>query len=104
MVSTPRCGRGNPGSNPGYGSIFILIKVGSDETRHLFGTRVGNFNFMGNHLIAFYAFTMALNMSNFVTCLYTYQYRTVCYVALWSESCNIVQKRYEKGKFRVAIF
>ena len=29
MVRTPRCGRGNPGSNPGYGSIthYIIRKV-----------------------------------------------------------------------------
>ena len=25
VVRTPRCGRGNPGSNPGYGSYFNLI-------------------------------------------------------------------------------
>ena len=25
VVRTPRCGRGNPGSNPGYGTFYILF-------------------------------------------------------------------------------
>ena len=94
VVSTPRCGRGNPGSNPGYGSIFILIKVGSDETRHLFGTRVGNFNFMGNHLIAlicvYYGF-------KYVKFCYLFVYLPISYCMLRGTVVRIMQYRPNKG-------
>ena len=106
MVSTPRCGRGNPGSNPGYGSIFILIKVGSDETRHLFGTRVGNFNFMVNHLIALICVYYGFKYVKFCY-LFVYVPTNIILYVTWHYDLNHTissKKRDEKGKFKVAVF
>ena len=46
-VRTPRCGRGNPGSNPGSGScnFFIFVIVSRDSTRVLIA--VGDNGYLG---------------------------------------------------------